>query len=54
MVFVLPFFPDSPYRFPNVCYSTDKENLFNNKELLRSVVIFFILVTVMFDSGGIR
>ena len=30
-----------------------KENLFNNQELLKSVIIFFILMTLMCDSGMI-
>ena len=30
-------------------YGTDKENLFNNQELLQFVIIFLILVTSMCD-----
>ena len=32
---------------------TDMENLFNNQELLYFVIIFYILLTLMFDSGVI-
>ena len=32
----------------------DKENLFNNQELLQLVIIFCILVTLMCDSGVIQ
>ena len=28
-----------------------KRNLFNNEELLQLVIIYFILVTLTFDSG---
>ena len=30
-----------------------KENLFNNQEVLRLIIVFFILMTIMFDSGMI-
>ena len=30
---------------------SDKENLFNNQKLLLLVIISFILMTLMFDSG---
>ena len=33
-------------------YGADKENLFNNQELLKLVIISFILMTFMWDSGG--
>ena len=33
-------------------YGADKENLFNNLELLKFVIISFILVTLIIDSGG--
>ena len=29
----------------------DKKNLFNNQELLKLVIIFFILVALTFNSG---
>ena len=32
-------------------YSADKENLLNNQELLKLVIIFFILMTLMCNSG---
>ena len=32
---------------------SDKENLFNNQELLQLVIIFFILMTLMCDLGVI-
>ena len=31
-------------------YGTDKENFINNQELLKLVIISFILMTLMFDS----
>ena len=39
--------------FLYISYGADKENLFNNQELLLLVVISFILVPLIFDSGGI-
>ena len=33
-------------------YGADKENLFNNQELLKFVIISFILVTLIIDSGS--
>ena len=33
-------------------YGADKENLFNNQELLKFVIISFIFVTLIIDSGG--
>ena len=30
---------------------SDKENLFNNQEFLQLVIIFFILMTLIFDLG---
>ena len=43
---------------PKICSlhifrGADKENLFKNQELLQLVIISFILVTLMFDSGVI-
>ena len=32
-------------------YSADKENLLNNQELLKLVIIFFILMTLMCNPG---
>ena len=37
------------YTFPE---GLTKENLFENQELLWLVIISFILMTLMFDSGG--
>ena len=31
----------------------DRENLFNNQEVLQFIIIAFILITLMFDSGVI-
>ena len=39
--------------FLYISYGADKENLFNNQELLLLVVISFILVPLIFDSGVI-
>ena len=33
--------------------SADKENLFINQEFFKLVIIFYILVTLLHDSGGI-
>ena len=35
--------------FPEVSLAIDKENLFNNQELLLLVIISFILMTLRFD-----
>ena len=46
----------TPYSlYCSLCISlgADKENLFNNQKLLWLVIISFIPVTVMFDSGEI-
>ena len=34
-----------------LCTDADKKSLFNNQELLKFVIISFILVTLMFHSG---
>ena len=34
-----------------ISYGVDRENLFNNQELLQLVIISFILMTLMPDSG---
>ena len=39
----------SPYPILYISYGADKENLFNNQELLQLLVIYFILVTLMCD-----
>ena len=36
---------------PRHFLGSDKENLFNNQELLQLVITFFILMTLMFDLG---
>ena len=44
----------SPYSPPCSLYVflvADKKNLFNNQELLKLVIIFFILVALTFNSG---
>ena len=41
----------SGLRTPTVNLTERKENLFNNQELLQLVIISFIFVTLMFDSG---
>ena len=41
----------SPYHSLYISYGADKENLFCNHEFLQLVIIFFILLTLMFDSG---
>ena len=38
-----------PYTIPK---GADKENLFNNQELLKLAIISFILMTLMCDLGG--
>ena len=40
----------SPHCSLYISYGTDKENLFDNQELLKLVIISFILVTSTFDS----
>ena len=42
----------SPYFFLYISWGANKENLFENQELLWLVIISFILMTLMFDSGG--
>ena len=41
--------------FGNTLYHNDgknnKHNLVNNQEVLRLIIVFFILMTIMFDSG---
>ena len=34
-----------------ISHGADKEDLFNNQELLKLVTIFFILVNLLFDLG---
>ena len=36
---------------PYISQGADKENLFNNQELLWLVIIFFIFMTLLFHSG---
>ena len=43
----------SPYCSVNISQGADKENLFNNQELMKLVIICFLLVILMFDSGVI-
>ena len=43
----------SLHRSPYTSLSADKENLFNNQELLLLAIISFILVRLMCDSGMI-
>ena len=45
--------PLGPFISINISYRTNMENFFNNKELLQLVIISFILVTLMYDSGMI-
>ena len=54
--FVSPFTPYhqddySPYCSLNISYADGRENLFYDQELLQLVVISFLLMTLMFDSG---
>ena len=42
----------SPHCSLYISYGTDKENLFNNQERLKLVIISFILMTSMFVLGG--
>ena len=39
--------------YPEISYGADEENLFEYQELLKLVIIFFILMTLKFDSGVI-
>ena len=39
--------------YPEISYGADKENLFEYQELFKLVIIFFILMTLKFDSGVI-
>ena len=39
----------SPYCSLNIFQGTDKENLFNNQELLKLMIISFILLIIKFD-----
>ena len=39
------------YTFANVL--ARRSNLFKNQEVLQLIIIFFILMTIMFDSGMI-
>ena len=43
--------PYSPLCSLYVFLVADKKNLFNNQELLKLVIIFFILVALTFNSG---
>ena len=37
----------------NIPLCAGRENLFNNQEVLQFIIIAFILITLMFDSGVI-
>ena len=39
--------------YNGISKADDRENLFNNYELLQLVIISFFLMTLMFDSGAI-
>ena len=41
----------SPYCSLYICYSTDEENLLNNQEPLKLVIISFILMTPVIVLG---
>ena len=41
------------YKFPKVLTRRICLSLFDNQELLKLVIIFFILLTLMYDSGVI-
>ena len=43
----------SPYWSLFISYGADKENLFNNQELPKLLIISFMLVTLMCDLGVI-
>ena len=40
----------SPQCFLYISHGSDKENLFDSQELLKLVIIFYILITFKFDS----
>ena len=42
----------SPYPSVYISFVSDRENLFNNQQLLQMVIIVGILVTLLFDSGS--
>ena len=42
---------DILHTVPYISKEADEENLFNNQELLKLVIISSILMTCMFDSG---
>ena len=46
-------YPYSQYCSLYISLGAGKENLFNNPEPLQLVIIFFVLITLMFDSGVI-
>ena len=51
-----PFTPYHQFAYSLYCSlyisgNADKENLFKNQELYKLVIISFILMTLMFDSG---
>ena len=53
-----PFTPWNQFAYSLYCslyisWNADKENLFNNQEIYKLVIISFILMTLMFDSGVI-
>ena len=43
----------SPYCSQYISLCAGKENLFNNQEVPQFIIIAFILMTLMFDSGEI-
>ena len=43
----------SPYFSQQISSCAGRENLFNNQEALQFIIIAFILITLMFDSGVI-
>ena len=51
----LPSKPKRYYIYSPCCFSkgADKENLFNNQEFLKLVIVSFILMTSMCDAGVI-
>ena len=46
-------FAYSPYCSLNIFLSTDEENLLENQELSKLVIISLILMALMFDAGVI-
>ena len=42
----------SSYPSVYISFVSDRENLFNNQQLLQMVIIVGILVTLLFDSGS--